>query len=222
VGRRKPTIKKAWARLKKTWRVLRRRKNRPLVMGGLAVIVVAMLGYILLRPVPTHIDPTAYTPLLNTIADGESKGNYNAYYGHGDNTDIRFTDMTVAQVLFWQKQYVASGSPSSAVGRYQIIRPTLLGLVKQLNLDMSSKFDAHLQDQLAITLMERRGSVDYVEKKLSATQFAANLAKEWASLPRMTGPDPAASYYSGDGLNEARVSIPAVNSALSKLSAPAN
>ncbi|HSX43470.1 MAG TPA: hypothetical protein VLF59_05290 [Candidatus Saccharimonadales bacterium] len=203
--------------MRKTWRFLRKRKNRPIIITTLAMVTLLVL----LNPVklfmPPRVNPTAYQPLLNTIAQGESNGNYNAYYGNAHNTDIHFTDMTIAQVLDWQRQYVASGSPSSAVGRYQIIHPTMLGLVAQLQLDTTAKFDASMQDRLAITLMERRGSVAFVYKKLTEQEFAANLAKEWASLPRMTGPDPGKSYYTDDGLNTARVSIPAVTTAVRQL-----
>jgi muramidase (phage lysozyme) len=163
------------------------------------------------------IDPAAYVPLLNTIAAGESRGNYNAYFGNGANTDVQFTDMSVAQVLAWQKNYVQSGSVSSAVGRYQIIRPTLVGLVQQLDVPLTDRFDSKLQDRMAIALLERRGSVAYVDKKLTRAQFAANLAKEWASLPMISGPNPAASYYASDGINRSQIDVTQVYRALDSL-----
>jgi muramidase (phage lysozyme) len=162
-----------------------------------------------------QINPSAYTPLLDTIARGESHGNYNAYYGHGSNQRIRFTDMSVADVLHWQQQYVKGGSPSSAVGKYQIIRPTLMGLVRQLKLDTRrTRFDEKLQDRLAITLVERRGAHDFVQSKLTREQFAANLAQEWAALPKATGPNPHQSHYAGDGLNKAHITLDEIFQAL--------
>lgn len=152
------------------------------------------------------IDPVAYRPLLHTIAKGESKGNYNAFFGDPANTRVRFTDMTIDEVLAWQKEYVAIGAISNAVGKYQIISPTLEGLVRQLSLDRSTLFNEATQDKLAIALIERRGAKDFAKNKLSAEQFAANLAQEWAALPRITGQNASSSYYASDGVNKAHIS----------------
>jgi muramidase (phage lysozyme) len=166
---------------------------------------------------PTNIDPAAYAPLLATIAKGESGGNYNAYFGSPANTATRFTDMSVSEVMEWQAGHVARGNVSNAVGKYQIILPTLVGLMDQLNINKDEKFDEALQDRLAIALLERRGSVDYVNKKLTREQFAANLAMEWAALPKVIGSDPESSYYAADGLNKSHVTIDEVYGALAVL-----
>lgn len=158
-----------------------------------------------------------YTELLSIIAQGESKGNYDAYFGNATNTELRFTDMTVAEVLVWQKQFVEQGSPSNAVGKYQFIRPTLAGLVRELDIDKSARFDEALQDRLAIRLLERRGVHDYLAGRISREQLAHNLSKEWAALPRVIGGDPSSSYYAGDGLNHSRVSVDQVLTAIDSL-----
>jgi muramidase (phage lysozyme) len=161
-----------------------------------------------------NIDPTVFNPLLDTIAKGESNGNYNAYFGNASNTAIRFTDMTVHQVIGWQDAFVRQGNPSSAVGKYQIIGPTLKGLVQKLDIDTNAKFDEKLQDRLAIALLEKRGAEDYLQNKLSRDQFAANLAKEWAALPKAIGPSPEQSYYAGDGINKVQISLDEIYKAL--------
>jgi len=163
------------------------------------------------------IDPTSYSSLLNTIAKGESNGNYNAYFGSVDNSQIRFTDMTVAEVMHWQQQYVEQGAVSNAVGRYQFMGTTLAGLVKQLKISTHLKFDEKLQDRLAIALIERRGAHAFIQKQISREQFAANLAMEWAALPSVIGNSPHQSYYAGDGLNHARVTSDEVFDAIGKL-----
>lgn len=145
--------------------------------------------------------------LLNTIAKVESKHNYNAYFGNSANTSVKFTDMTVNEVLAWQKQFVEQGNASSAVGRYQFIDSTLQGLVRQLNIDGNTKFDEALQDRLAVALLERRGIREYVDNKISREEFAHNLSKEWAALPRVIGDNPEQSYYAGDGLNKAQLGV---------------
>lgn len=181
--------------------------------GVFSIIAVVLYTYTM----PPNVDPTAYTPLLNTIAKGESDGNYNAYYGNVSNTTIHFTDMSVAEVLQWQEEYVRRGQPSSAVGKYQLIRPTLAGLVNELGISPEARFDEALQDRMAIALLERRGSLDYAAKKLTREQFAANLAKEWAALPRVVGGNPEESYYAHDGINKSHISIDEVFKALASI-----
>lgn len=183
-------------------------KVRALFFAAVVLLLGGIGGYTYYMKTRTlAVDPTSYTALLNTIARVESKDNYNAYFGHAANTSTKFTDMTIAQVLEWQKSYIAQGNPSDAVGRYQIISTTLTDLVAKLQLDPTQKFSPSMQDKLAIALLERRGSIAYVNKQVSRQQFAANLAKEWAALPRVIGPQPQASYYAGDGLNSSLVSV---------------
>lgn len=182
-------------------------------LTGVAMLIATVL--FMGREVPN----VNYATLLNTIAAGESKGNYNAYFGHAQNMAIDFTAMTVGEVLEWQRQYVEQGSPSNAVGRYQFIRPTLAGLVNELRIGHDARFDAALQDRLAIRLIERRGVYDYIHGRISREQLAHNLSKEWAALPRVLGDNPAASYYEGDGLNRAHLSIEEVFAAIDSLRA---
>ena len=199
-------------------RSFRRRRGRNLAMLSVAVLALTAAGTVMVYQMRhTTINPAAYVPLLNTIAQGESNGNYNAYFGNSGNVDIRFTDMTIEQVLQWQQQYVQQGSVSNAVGRYQIIQPTLQGLVQSLGIRTDARFDSRLQDRMAIALLERRGSIAFVNKTLTREQFAANIAKEWAALPRVLGPDPDESYYAGDGINTSRISISQVYGALGNL-----
>jgi len=184
-----------------------------LAVGILAIIVIMNFNH----DKQLSVAPASYKPLLDLIADVESKGNYNAYFGNADNSSIQFTKMSIAEVQQWQKEQVASGSPSSAVGRYQIIDVTLSELVNNLHLDQNQLFDESTQDKMAIALLERRGSVALVNNKMSRTDFAANLAKEWASLPKITGSNPDDSYYAGDGLNRSLVHRDKVLSAVDLL-----
>ena len=158
-----------------------------------------------------------YTQLLDVIAQGESHGNYNAYYGNADNQSVKFTDMTVAEVLAWQDEFVGAGNASSAVGKYQFLNTTLEGLVNELGVSRTARFDAVLQDKLATQLIKRRGAEQYARGDISREQFAHNLSKEWAALPRVIGANPTASYYDGDGMNHAHISIAQVFAAVETL-----
>jgi muramidase (phage lysozyme) len=216
-------VKSSWRKVSpRRWLRALRRFSRKKPVAAIVLVVALILiaiGTMQRSLMPARIDPAAYTPLLDTIAKGESKGNYNAYYGKATNKKVRFTEMSVDEVLKWQENYVSKGSPSSAVGKYQIIRPTLLGLVKELKLDTRVRFDEKLQDKLAITLLERRGAHAFVQKKLTREQFAGNLAKEWAALPKVAGTNPEESYYANDGINKAQISIDEIYQALTTLEA---
>jgi hypothetical protein len=214
--------KKTGLRKLQSWRISRRRRTKLVkVMPLAAAVLFACLGLMQRQPATVEINPAAYTPLLDTIAKGESRGNYNAYFGHATNKTLRFTEMSVADVLKWQENHVRQGNVSSAVGKYQIIRPTLLGLVRQLKLDTRIRFDQQLQDRLAITLLERRGAHAFVQNKLTREQFAANLAQEWAALPKARGTNPHESHYAGDGINKAHIRLDEIYQALATLQAQA-
>jgi conjugal transfer mating pair stabilization protein TraG len=188
-------------KLKKQFRRTFTKRNAVLV--GIFILLIVVL-WAVMHP-RNAIAPAAYKPLLEVIANAESRGNYNAYFGHVANKEINFTAMTIRDVIQWQEQYVAQGSASSAVGRYQIIRPTLLELVQKTGVSLDETFNATIQDQFAITLMEKRGSIDFAQNKVSAENFAHELSKEWASLPRVIGSMPEDSFYAGDGLNKSLV-----------------
>lgn len=196
-------------------------KSRAFIVPTLLIVICAVVfGYTYyMQNRRLAVDPQSYTPLLELIASVESKGNYNAHFGNAGNKAIDFTNMTIAEVLQWQARYVAEGNASSAVGRYQIISTTLSGLVERLGIDTSQKFNPKTQDKLAIALLERRGSEQYINKELSREEFAANLAKEWAALPKVIGDRPGDSYYASDGLNKSLVSIDKVLGAIAPIKA---
>jgi muramidase (phage lysozyme) len=191
-------------------------KNRQFVLLTITILFcVGLIIYaIYIDKKRLTVDPSTYTPLLSLIAQAESNDNYNAYFGNAANKSTDFTRMSIAEVLQWQAAYIKQGNASSAVGRYQLLNTTLSGLVQQHGIDTNQKFDKTTQDDLAIALLERRGAVDYVNKELTREQFAANLAKEWAGLPKVTGNNPNDSYYASDGLNKARVVVDEVLKAI--------
>ena len=211
------TTKQLRKKIKKLYKGTQGRRTSLLV--GIVLLCVCVISYAsYMQNRRLSIDPMSYDPLLQLIASVESKNNYNAYFGNASNTQINFTDMSVADVMQWQKDYISKGNYSSAVGRYQIINTTLDGLIRRLGIDTSQKFDQSLQDRLAIALLERRGADEYINDELTREQFAANLAKEWAALPKVIGDNPGDSYYAGDGLNKALVKTGDVLSAIDKIS----
>lgn len=164
------------------------------------------------------VNPATYAQLLQLIARVESKGNYNAYFGSAQNSSINLTAMPIADVMKWQSDYIRQGSPSSAAGKYQIMDTTLTGLVDELDVDVNRPFDQTMQDRMAIALIERRGAIAYINGELTREEFAANLAKEWAALPRVVGENPEDSYYASDGLNKSLVGVDEVLEAIKPIS----
>lgn len=139
----------------------------------------------------------AIAELLDFIGDHESALGYDNAF---DNERVNLTSMTINEVLAWQDQFVADGSPSSAAGRYQILRGTLRDLIRNEDLSGEELFDRNMQDRLAIALLERRGLSKYLSGEISTDEFMKRLSTEWAALPKdMTG----RGYYDGDGLNKA-------------------
>jgi hypothetical protein len=183
---------------------------------------------------PPQDDPPNFNPgnaqgLLDFIARFESGGNYNAYYAHGNNNnDPRLTSMLIGNVIDWQRTYVRGGSPSSAAGKYQIIRKTLQSLVRDLNLDATTvRFNASVQDSLAMQLLKGRGLKKYQDGNVSTEAFAKNVAMEWASMPVIastTGNNgqllvAGQSYYANDGLNKSLVGVASYRQAIKSVKA---
>lgn len=205
-------------KVRRLWRKLPTPAARVL-LGTLALGVGVGIYTIYSSQHDKSVDPASYRQVLDLIAEAESKNNYNAYFGNPNNEAVRLTDMSIAQVLSWQASYIAQGSPSDAAGKYQLLSTTLAGLVEQLGISPSATFDAAMQDKLAMALLERRGAVQYVNRQLTREQFAANLAKEWAALPKVTGRNPDRSYYDADGLNKSLVSVDRVLRAIKPIKA---
>ncbi|WP_305987260.1 TIGR02594 family protein [Roseibium sp. MMSF_3544] len=171
----------------------------------------------------SETDPK-FKDILDLIAREESGGNYNAHFGEADSQDPDFVNMAIANVRVWQDDFVRGGSRSSAVGRYQIIRKTMDGLIASMKLDKDQPFDANMQDRMAMKLMLGRGLKSFLTGAMSTTSFGNNLAKEWASFPVLSNIKGAhrqvargTSFYSGDNLNHAHVDPAEVEAALAKL-----
>lgn len=148
---------------------------------------------------------TNFKPLLDFIAKHESGGDYNVVWGRikkEDRPANPLTEMTIGEVLAWQDK-IDPHYPSEAAGRYQILEDTLRGLYEEAGMYLGSLFNEAAQDRLAIQLLTRRGLFDYLAGRISVEKFANSVAREWASLPCVSGPKKGRSYYGGDGLNRA-------------------
>lgn len=113
---------------------------------------------------------------------------YETIIGHNQrHLDKPVTQMTVDEIIAasdsWRKRFKTT---SGAAGAYQIIKPTLVQLKKDLGLTGREKFTPVLQDRMGEKLCQKRGADQFLAGKLSLTAFGNNLAREWASFPVLT------------------------------------
>lgn len=159
-----------------------------------------------------------YRPMLDLIgkSEGTDKGRgYNETLGYGGYTggDVDLVSMTLDQIDALQTKMLANRKnklKSSALGRYQIIRTTLRTMRQQLGLTGREKFDADEQDRLACYLLGQRGIDKWLANRLSLDTLIANLAQEWASIPKPNGK----GHYEGQN---AGVSVSMVKAALAEV-----
>jgi len=144
---------------------------------------------------------------------GESLGSYNAVIGNARSQDD-LGARTIDLIYALMGQLRAAGKPSTAVGRYQIIRNTLQALQGTLNVAGSDQFTPQLQDRLGLALLVGRGYQKWWTGAITDEQFAHNISLEWASLP-----DPengGKSHYDGVGPNHASTSVEVVLAMLAR------
>ncbi|SIT74820.1 lysozyme family protein [Pontibaca methylaminivorans] len=165
-----------------------------------------------------------FAPLLALIRKVEARSDYDIVY-LGIPANLRppkaLTSMTIAEVMAWQST-IRPRVKSTAAGAYQFIAATLRDAVAGTRIDTARRFDPTAQDELALWLLTSKRGVDrYLRGEISANMAMTALAQEWASLPvplAMQGSrrrvNAGQSYYAGDGLNKALVSISDVRAAL--------
>jgi hypothetical protein len=139
--------------------------------------------------------------ILDFVAKYESGGDYNKMYGGKSNSNL--SNMSIAEVLDFQKKN-GPALGSSAIGKYQFMQDTIKGLIAKGVISPTDKFDAATQEKMGMALLEGRGYSKYKSGKLSAEEFANNIAAEWAGMPMPNGQ----SRYAGDGKNKALVGRP--------------
>lgn len=168
--------------------------------------------------------PPGAALLLDFIGATEAPNGYGTIYGNRQGKLPKpLTFMTLDEVVAAQRSW-SKAHGSSAAGRYQFMRATLVELMKELGVRGSQKLDANRQDRLAFHLLKRRGYEAYTAGQISRTEFGKRLAQEWASFPVLADGQGAhrklkrgQSYYAGDGLNKALVKPETVEAVLDRV-----
>ena len=141
------------------------------------------------------------------IAQAETGGRYTAYAGDRGKGNQEITEMTLTQL---RQKY---GDYNTAVGAYQFMPGTAIGLAKQLKLDPNKTvFTPEVQDRLNQYHLKTMGYEQFKSGKLSQAEFGTRIAQQYRALPDpRTGKTYADQYASG---NRATVSLNEFNVAL--------
>jgi hypothetical protein len=131
------------------------------------------------------------------------------------------TSLSVDELLASQEEWPARGWVTTAAGKYQILRSTLLDLKVALSLSGREVFDEGLQDRLGYALLERCGWPEVQSGMIRRRDFALAVAREWAAIPVLRGTQGRSrrvrrgqSFYAGDGRNTATITPKAFEAAL--------
>ena len=141
------------------------------------------------------------------IAKAESGGRYTAYAGDRGRGDQAITTMTLTQL---RQKY---GDYNTAVGAYQFMPGTAIGLAKQLGMDPNKTvFTPEVQDKLNQYHLKTMGYEQFKSGKLSQREFGTRIAQQYRALPDpRTGRTYADQYAKG---NAATVSLTEFNTVL--------
>ena len=164
---------------------------------------------------------------LIRLHEGGRSDPYNADFAQNNGWQIVGRTFDEVRTL-GRSQVSLHHEASSAIGAYQLLSKTLDSLKSSLELGGQEIFDEAMQDDLAIALAARRGLWDYARGgSITASDFALNLSKEWASLPVPRATRGASrqlragsSYYAGDGLNRSFHKVEDVMSAVRAIRTP--
>ncbi|MGV6872557.1 tape measure protein [Pseudochelatococcus sp. B33] len=137
-------------------------------------------------------------------AEGTDKARgYNETLGYGkfSGGDRTLVTMTIGQIKQLQAEMLAHPDNkfnSSAVGRYQITRRTLIDLQKRLDISDDDYFNPSMQDRLALDLMRRRG------------RNTAGLRNEWEGFRKVDEATILAAF------DRQSISMPAVDESVTE------
>ena len=132
--------------------------------------------------------------ILDLIGGLEAPGGYDTvWHGVRHPPPRPVSQMTIGEVIDWQREAMRTGSASTAAGQYQLIRPTLEALVRNGVISRDELFDAAAQDRLAQHLLRETG----YRGGAWTDHMAETMARIWPSLPRIGGQDAGRAIYEG-------------------------
>ena len=126
-----------------------------------------------------------WKPLLDLISSGESAGGgYSAMYPGESHPQI--LNMSVAEVIQFQKQKLKDGRKSAAIGRYQMLYPEKYAAAA--GLPLTTKFSPENQDKMAIAYLKKnRKLAEWDQGKISDEALSEELAREFGAFRSASG-----------------------------------
>ena len=126
-----------------------------------------------------------YKPLLDLISSGESSGGgYSAMYPNENYPQI--LNMSIAEVIQFQKQKGKDGRISAAIGRYQMLYPE--NYASAGGIPLTAKFSPENQDKMAIAYLKKnRRLSEWEQGKISDEALSEELAREFGAFKSATG-----------------------------------
>jgi murein DD-endopeptidase MepM/ murein hydrolase activator NlpD len=138
------------------------------------------------------------------IAKAETGGRYTAYAGDRGRGNQEITSMTLTEL---RQKY---GDYNTAVGAYQFMPGTAIGLAKQLGMDPNKTvFTPEVQDKLNQYHLKTMGYEQFKSGKLSQREFGTRIAQQYRALPDPRTGRTYEDQYASD--NAATVSLSQFN-----------
>ena len=124
-------------------------------------------------------------PLLNLISSGESPGGgYTAMFPSESHPQI--LNMTINEVVAFQKEKLKDGRRSAAIGRYQMLYPEKFAAAA--GLPLTAKFTPENQDKMVIAYLKQNRRLDeWLQGKITDAQFSEELAREFGAFKSASG-----------------------------------
>ena len=140
--------------------------------------------------------------ILSLVFNLESGNNFNKWNPQTEFLPKKpLTEMTIGEIMSVQESNFDNNGGAAGAG--QIKHGTFETLINNKVLTKDDIFDEGTQRRAHEFLLNRRGLDKYTTGKISAEEFGNRLAKEYASLPVITGDNRGKSYYFGKAGNKA-------------------
>jgi len=125
-------------------------------------------------------------PLLDMIGSGESDnvGGYSAMFP--SESYPKMLDMTINEVIEFQKEKLKDGRKSVAVGRYQMLYPE--DYAAAAGLPLTAKFTPSNQDKMVVAYLKKyRKLSEFIKGEITNEQFSEELAEEFGTFKSASG-----------------------------------
>lgn len=135
--------------------------------------------------VPTTGGGGILKPLLDLISSGESpRGGYAAMFPSEVYPQI--LNMTISEVIEFQKLKLQDGRRSAAIGRYQMLYPE--DYAAAAGLSLSAKFSPANQDKMVIAYLKKYRRLDeWLQGRITDEAFSEELAREFGTFRSASG-----------------------------------